>query len=77
MGRKFNSIPMPVKGRRQYILSLNYIVNYIKQIAHRDLDKRIFLGLSELCTTKKNALTRKVAEDVKHLSDSRIYAHLR
>jgi ribosomal protein S7 len=77
MGRKFNAIPLPVKERRQYLLSLNYIANYIKTISHRDFDQRIFLGLSELFTTKKNALTRKVAEDIKHLAESRIYLHLR
>jgi ribosomal protein S7 len=77
MGRKFNAIPMPIRERRQLILSLTYITKYIKAVVHRDLDTRIFIGLSELFTTKKNAITRKVAEAVKHLADSRIYMHLR
>lgn len=77
MGRKFNPVPMPIKERRQLILSLNHITKYIKTIVHRDLDTRIFIGLSELFTKKKNPITRKIAEDVKHLADSRIYLYLR
>lgn len=77
MGRKFNSVPIPIKDRRQLILSLKYITKYIKTIVNRDLDEKIFIGLSELFTTKKNPITRKVAEDVKHIADSRIYVHFR
>ena len=77
MGRKFNPIPMPIKERRQLILSLNYITKYIKTIVHRDLDTRIFSGLTELFTMKRNAITRKIAEDVKYLADSRIHLHFR
>jgi len=59
MGRKFNPVPMPIKERRQLVLSLNYITKYIKTIVHRDLDQRIFIGLSELFTTKKKCYNAK------------------
>jgi len=77
MGRKFNAIPIPIKERRQLVLSLNYITKYIKAVIHRDLDSRICAGLTDLFTTKKNAITRKIADDVKYLVDSRIYINLR
>lgn len=77
MGRKYNPIPMPIKQRRQYILSLNYIIKYTKSVIHRNFDDRITSALAELFSSKKNYITKKIAEDIKHLTDARIFLNYR
>lgn len=77
MGRKFNSVPIPIKERRQHILSMNYIVKHTQNVVNRDLNTRIATALTEIFGAKKNSVTKKIAEEVKHLTDSRIYLHLR
>lgn len=77
MGRKFNPIPIPIKERRQFVLSLNYIVKFTKSMTNRNFDAKIISALSEIFGSKKNHITKKISEDIKYLTDARVFLHFR
>ena len=77
MGRKFNSVPIPITKRRQFILALSSVASYIKNFQARNFSIKIKEGVKELHLTKRNVLTKKIGDLVKHLVESRIYLHLR
>jgi len=77
MGRRLNPVPIPVRYKRQYILSIQYIVNFVKSIAARNFEDNLISALGNLFETKRNVVTRAFATDVKYLADARFYSHLR
>jgi len=77
MGRKYNPITIPINYRRQYILSLTYIVKYVKSMTNRMFTDRLKESLENIFGSVRNIITRNVASDVQHLSEARFYTHLR
>ena len=77
MGRKFNPIPIPIHYKRQYILSIRYVSNFVKNASDRRFIDRLVSALGVLFETKRNFITRLVATDIKNLAEARFYSHLR
>lgn len=77
LGRKYHSVPFPIKERRQQILSLNAIVKLIKNFDNHKLNGKIISILSNIFGSKKSYIVKQISDDVKHLTDSRIYLYLR
>jgi len=77
MGRKYNPVPIPINYRRQYIISLRYLTNYIKSIVYRTFNDQLTFSINTLVEVKRNLITRAVATDIKYLAEARFYSHLR
>jgi len=77
MGRRHNPIPIPIRYRRQYLLSIKYIIKFIENVVDKNFDDRLITALSTLFETKRNYVTRAIATDVNFLSEARFYSHLR
>jgi len=77
MGRKHNPVPIPIHYRRQYILSLSYIIKYIKTITQRNFVDQLRVSLESIFGSIRNTITRLFASDVLYLAEARFYSHLR
>ena len=77
MGRKYNPIPIPIHYRRQYILSISSMVKYTKSMVNRNFEDRIVESLENIFTSNRNFITKKIADEIKYLSEARFYSHLR
>jgi len=77
LGRKYQIVPIPIKSRRQHVLALDAVVKYTKNFDHRTLSGRMTAVLSEIFGPKKNQIVKKAAEQIKTITDSRMYLTLR
>lgn len=77
VSRKKVVIPLPIKEHRQCILALDAIVKQSKNLNVNNLSAKIVIILSDIFTNKKHYLNKKMALDVKTLTDARLYLHLR
>src|SRR4051812_16864131 len=48
MGRKANPIPVPIRHKRQYLLSIKYIINFVHSVIDRNFDDRLIFALETL-----------------------------
>jgi len=77
MGRRHNPIPFPIRYRRQYLLSIKHVTQFIRNATDRNFDNRLISTLSTLFETARNSITRTIATDVKFLAEARFFSHLR
>lgn len=77
MGRKYHTVPLPIRPRRRQILSLVAITKYTKTLEARCLSHRMISGLSDVFGEKKSYIVKKNADFVKSLSENRMYLRLR
>lgn len=78
IGRQYKNVPFWIKEKKQLILSLSLIHKCVSSFNSRLLSTKITLGLSDVFFGgKKSYIKKRISEQIKLLSESRFYLHLR